>query len=78
MSKKRVEPAKLYREPEAVRRKLAAAYRALAADPQRPVEERAEFARMADAWAATLPGVAKRNGKKSAPSTNGPSRRRNQ
>jgi hypothetical protein len=46
---------KLYTEPEGVRRKLAAAYRKLATGKRFTPAERAEFARMADAWAATLP-----------------------
>ncbi|MCY2954819.1 MAG: hypothetical protein NTU53_23050 [Planctomycetota bacterium] len=44
-----------HREPEYVRRKLAAAYRKRAADPTLKPLERAEFARMAEAWAKTLP-----------------------
>jgi len=46
---------KLYTELEGVRRKLAAAYRKLATGERFTPAERAEFARMADAWAATLP-----------------------
>ena len=42
-------------EPESVRRKLAVAYWALADGTKHTPAERKEFARMADAWAATLP-----------------------
>ena len=42
-------------EPVAVRRKLAAAYRALAERKKHTPAERKEFARMAEAWVATLP-----------------------
>ena len=41
--------------PERVRRKLAAQYRLEAENPKRKEIERAEFARMADAWERTLP-----------------------
>jgi hypothetical protein len=44
-----------YTEPQSVRRKLTEAYRRLAADQRFKTAERAAFARMADAWAATLP-----------------------
>ncbi len=42
-------------EPEAARRKLAEAYKKLATGRRFTPAERTEFARMADAWAATLP-----------------------
>ncbi|MDB5328919.1 MAG: hypothetical protein JWP03_70 [Phycisphaerales bacterium] len=43
-------------EPEAARRKLVAALRKRAVSKRYTPAERAEFARIADAWAATLPG----------------------
>ena len=46
--------AMAYTEPEAVRRKLAAAYRKIAEGRRFTPAERAEFGRMADAWEATL------------------------
>ena len=46
---------KMYTEPVEVRRKLAKAYRKDAANPKWTPAERAEFARMADSWARTLP-----------------------
>lgn len=51
-TQKSVDP---YTEPVAVRRKLAEAYRALANGKKHTPPDRKEFARMADAWAATLP-----------------------
>ena len=42
-------------EPEAVRRKMAAAYRALADGTKHTPADRKEFARIANVWAATLP-----------------------
>jgi hypothetical protein len=45
----------LYTVPERVRRKLAADYRREADNPKRKKADRAEFARMADAWERTLP-----------------------
>jgi hypothetical protein len=42
-------------EPEAVRRKLVAAYRKQAENPKLTEAERAEFLRMAEKWEATLP-----------------------
>jgi hypothetical protein len=54
MRKAKSEPA-MYTVPEAVRRKLAAAYRKIAAGKRFTPAERAEFARMADAWERTLP-----------------------
>ena len=47
--------SQLYTEPEAGRRKLAAALRKRSMSKRYTEAERAEFARMADAWAATLP-----------------------
>jgi hypothetical protein len=44
-----------HREPAAVRRKLVSAYRQLAAGRRFTPAERAEFAKIAAAWAATLP-----------------------
>ncbi len=44
-----------YAEPEHVRRKLAANLAKLAGSKRFKPAERTEFARMADAWAATLP-----------------------
>lgn len=44
-----------HREPETVRRKLAEAYGKLATGRRFTAAERAEFGRMAAAWAATLP-----------------------
>ena len=55
MAKRKQQPPMMMTEPESVRRKLAAAYRKRAADPKLSDEDRAEFARMADMWAATLP-----------------------
>jgi len=55
MKPKRSKAAGTYTEPEAARRKLSAAYRKRAGDKRYTQAERAEFARMADAWAATLP-----------------------
>jgi hypothetical protein len=42
-------------EPQSVRRRLAEAYRRLAADQRFKPAERIAFARMADSWAATVP-----------------------
>lgn len=53
--KRNTKPVPLAREPEAVRRKLAAEYRRLAESPRHSPAERAEFARMAERWEATLP-----------------------
>jgi hypothetical protein len=44
-----------YREPPDVRRKLAAELHKLSTGRRFKPAERAELARMADAWAATLP-----------------------
>jgi hypothetical protein len=45
----------IYQDAEHVRRKVAAAYRKRSTDKRHSPAERAEFARMADAWKATLP-----------------------
>jgi hypothetical protein len=45
----------IYSEPPAVRRKLAEELRKLATGRRFKPAERAEFARMSTAWAATLP-----------------------
>ena len=52
--KKEKQPT-LTTEPEPARRKLVVAYRKRANDERLTSAERLEFARMADAWAATLP-----------------------
>ena len=48
-------PPTIHAEPEHVRRKLAATFAKLASGKRFTKAERAEFARMADAWAKTLP-----------------------
>jgi hypothetical protein len=55
MKRANAKPMPIHAEPEAVRRKLAEAYRKLATGRRFTPIERTEFARMADAWAATLP-----------------------
>jgi hypothetical protein len=47
--------ATMHTVPEPARRKLAAAYRKIATGRRFTPAERAEFARMADAWERTLP-----------------------
>jgi hypothetical protein len=48
-------PTALHVVPEHVRRRFADALRRLAGDKRFTPAERIEFARMADAWAKTLP-----------------------
>jgi len=55
MKRKTANASKLYTEPPAVRRKLAASYRKLAEGKRYTPAERAEFARMAQSWERTLP-----------------------
>lgn len=45
---------RMHTEPLAVRRKLADEYRRQASNPKLTRRERAAFARLADAWQATL------------------------
>lgn len=54
MSKSKKTRPTMHTEPLAVRRKLAEAFAKQAKDPRHTSQERAEFARMADAWRATL------------------------
>jgi hypothetical protein len=54
MKRKEPKPAQDHTEPEAVRRKLVEAYCKLANGRRFGPAERAEFARMAESWAATL------------------------
>jgi len=56
MSKSKRQPDRppMYAEPLAVRRKLAAEYRRQASNPELTRRERAAFAKLADAWQATL------------------------
>jgi len=55
MKREKLQPGALHAEPEAVRRKFAEELRKLAGRKRNTPQERAEFLRMADAWAATLP-----------------------
>ena len=55
MSKSKPQPQPMHTVPESARRKLAAAYRKQAAGKRFTPAERAEFARMAEAWERTLP-----------------------
>jgi hypothetical protein len=48
-------PPTIHAEPEHVRRKLAATLARLATGKRFTKAERAEFARMSEAWARTLP-----------------------
>jgi hypothetical protein len=55
MKQKKQKPTPTYAEPEAARRKLAAAYRQRAEDKNLTRDEKAEFLRMAELWQKTLP-----------------------
>lgn len=61
MKQTRSSAPKIHSEPVDVRRKLAAAYSKEAADPKWTPTERAEFSRMADSWARTLPKEGRRS-----------------